>query len=201
MTKLELEPSWTRRQFLKSSAITVGGAAAFPDIITSSALGARNRARASERITMGVIGMGRRAERVTGAFLEEPDAQVVAVCDVSAERREIGRRQINDKYGNQNCRTYIDMLEMLDRPDIDAVLIATGDNWHSGVPNSWVVGIGNRPDKITAYIYRNICLFLFHKREDICPTNYIGNEQHQKNHQGNHKHIGSSCRHLLEFFV
>ncbi|WP_309707858.1 Gfo/Idh/MocA family oxidoreductase, partial [Armatimonas sp.] len=36
-------------------------------------------------------------------------------------------------YGNQDCKQYIDMMELLARPDIDAVLIATGDNWHSGV--------------------------------------------------------------------
>src|SRR5439155_19838307 len=37
----------------------------------------------------------------------------------------------DQKYGNQNCDTYRDFRELLDRGDIDAVLIATGPNWHA----------------------------------------------------------------------
>jgi predicted dehydrogenase len=113
-------------------AAAASGVIALPNIITSSALGAEGRAPASERIVVGVIGVGGRGRDDMRAFMAQPDAQVVAVCDVFVERRKNAQDMVNTKYGNQDCAAYIDMNELLDRQDIDAVLIATGDNWHSG---------------------------------------------------------------------
>ena len=123
----------TRRQFIRRAAATAGLVAAGPNIITSAALGAENRAPASERLNVGVIGTGGRGCDVMRAFMAQPDVQVRAVCDVIADRRNAAQNQVNQGYGNQDCTAHIDMLELLARPDIDAVLIATGDNWHSGV--------------------------------------------------------------------
>ena len=120
-----------RREFVKMSTAAVGGIVAAPLVITNSALGAKDRAPASERIGMGVIGVGGRGRGVMKAFMDEPDVQVLAVCDVFANRRNDARDQVNRGYGNNDCAAYIDMLELLARKDIDAVLIATGDNWHS----------------------------------------------------------------------
>jgi len=133
MKQLKLKKRWTRRQFIKGATTAAGSIVAAPWVITSTALGAQGRAPAGERIVMGVIGVGGRARRVMDTFMAEPDVQIVAVCDVNRERRQAGRDKVNQKYDNQDCETYIDMLEMLERPDIDAVLIGTGDNWHSGV--------------------------------------------------------------------
>src|SRR5207302_8257849 len=66
-----------------------------------------------------------------GCFLEEPDVRFVAVCDVKAQRRRAVKKKADDKYGNHDCATYRDLRELLARPDIDAVLIATGPNWHA----------------------------------------------------------------------
>jgi hypothetical protein len=66
-----------------------------------------------------------------GCFLEEPDVRFAAVCDVKAERRRLIKKRADDKYGNQDCATYRDLRELLARSDIDAVLIATGPNWHA----------------------------------------------------------------------
>ncbi len=55
----------------------------------------------------------------------------MAVCDVKAKRRAEVKQIADKKYGNQDCATYRDMHELLDRDDIDAVLIATGPNWHA----------------------------------------------------------------------
>ncbi len=55
----------------------------------------------------------------------------VAVCDVKAVRREAVKKMADAKYGNQDCATYRDLRELLARSDIDAVLIATGPNWHA----------------------------------------------------------------------
>jgi hypothetical protein len=55
----------------------------------------------------------------------------VAVCDVKAKRREAVKKTVDTQYGNSQCATYRDLRELLARPDIDAVLIATGPNWHA----------------------------------------------------------------------
>ncbi len=133
MEQRSLTLSCTRRQFIRRAAATAGVIAAGPNIITSAALGAVDRAPASGRINVGVIGNGGRGCDVMRAFMAQPDVQVRAVCDVIADRRNAAKAQVDQGYGNQDCATYIDMLELLARPDIDAVLIATGDNWHSGV--------------------------------------------------------------------
>jgi predicted dehydrogenase len=123
----------SRRQFLTGSAAAAGALLAAPAIIPSTVLGADGRAAASERITVGVIGCGGRGQQVMRAFMAQPDAQVVAVSDCYRDKRDASKKIVDDRYGNSDCATYIDMMDLLDRKDIDAVLIATGDNWHSGV--------------------------------------------------------------------
>jgi len=117
----------TRRAFCTRLA---AGAAA-PYVITSSALGASGRAPASERIVMATIGLGGRGRHVMQALMSNEDVQMVAVCDVMATRRRIGKQMVDRHYGNSDCVTYRDFLEVLARDDIDALLIATGDNWHA----------------------------------------------------------------------
>jgi predicted dehydrogenase len=58
------------------------------------------------------------------------DIRCVAIADVQANRREAGQTLVNKHYGNSDCAVYRDFRELLDRRDIDAVLIATGDRWH-----------------------------------------------------------------------
>ncbi len=123
-------PHLSRRGFIKSTAASLGGLILAPNLLLRSA---HANTAASNRLGVGVIGLGGRGRRVMQAFLEQPDTQVLAVCDCYAERRQQGVEQVNQHYGNQDCASYMDFLEILARPDIDAVLIATGDNWHSGV--------------------------------------------------------------------
>ena len=52
------------------------------------------------------------------------------MCDVKETRRQAVKAIADKKYGNNDCDTYRDFRELLQRPDIDAVLIATGPNWH-----------------------------------------------------------------------
>ena len=85
----------------------------------------------SERIVLGGIGIGNRGTYDLSCFLPQPDVQFVAVCDVKAERREAVKKMVDGKYGNSDCATYRDLRELLARSDIDAVLIATGPNWHA----------------------------------------------------------------------
>ena len=117
----------SRRTFLAQAAAI--GSATLPTIVPSRALGFGGTA-ASERITLGVIGIGNRCKYVLGSMLGLPDVQCVAIADVQQSRRDEGKKLIDDKYGNSDSTLYHDFRELLARQDIDAVLIATGDRWH-----------------------------------------------------------------------
>lgn len=120
----------SRRGFLKT-AVGAGALLAVPQIIPGTALGKNGAVAPSERIVLGGIGIGNRGGYDLGCFLHEPDVQFVAVCDVKANRRKAVKDMADARYGNQDCATYVDLRELLARQDIDAVLIATGPNWHA----------------------------------------------------------------------
>ena len=118
-----------RRRFLKT-AVSAGAAVMAPQLIPGSALGQDGSVPASERITVGGIGIGRRGGYDLGCFLQQPDVQFLAVCDIKAKRRAEVKAIADRHHGNQDCDTYRDFRDLLERDDIDAVLIATGPNWH-----------------------------------------------------------------------
>ncbi len=120
-----------RRRFLKDAITTVGAAFAAPMIIPASALGRNGSVAPSERVVVGGIGIGNRGTYDLGCFLEQKDVQFVAVCDIKEGRRLGIKKRVDDQYGNDQCAMYRDFRELLDRSDIDAVLIATGPNWHA----------------------------------------------------------------------
>ena len=122
--------SLSRRRFVRN-ALTASTAIALPHVVPGSVLGKNGTVAPSERIVMGGIGIGNRGTYDLGCFLGEPDVQFIAVCDVK-ERRRIAVKQMADKkYGNNDCDMHRDLRELLARQDIDAVLIATGPNWHA----------------------------------------------------------------------
>jgi predicted dehydrogenase len=117
----------TRRNFIKSAAWIAG----MPTIIPASVLGQNGKTPPSNQIVVGGIGIGPRGREVLKYFLKQPDVRFVAVADPQSSRREIIRRTVNRQYGNEDCKSHIDMREILDRKDIDTVLITTGDRWHA----------------------------------------------------------------------
>ena len=98
--------------------------------IPASALGRAGRIPPSQRIVMGSIGVGNMGFGDMNAFMNIPETQVVAVCDVKRPMRERAKRAVDAHYGNADCAVYNDFRELLDRNDIDAVSIATLDSWH-----------------------------------------------------------------------
>ena len=120
-----------RRRFLQNAVSAAGAAAVAPMIIPSSALGRDGAVAPSDRIVVGGIGIGRRGGYDLGCFLQQPDVQFVAVADIKKKRQGEVKKIIDDNYGNADCVTYRDFRDVLGRSDIDAVLIATGPNWHA----------------------------------------------------------------------
>jgi predicted dehydrogenase len=101
-------------------------------MITSTALGAEGRPPASERIVMGGIGLGGRGSGDLRWLMNEPNVQFVAVCDVNGARRLGAKKAVDGRNRNTDCKMYRDFREFLpSSPDIDAMLIATGDRWHA----------------------------------------------------------------------
>jgi hypothetical protein len=64
-------------------------------------------------------------------FLRHKDSQFVAVCDVRQDRREAAKRVVDEYCQSGDCRLYTDFRDVLARPDIDAVYLATPDHWHA----------------------------------------------------------------------
>ncbi len=121
----------SRRNFLKTST-----AIAIPTLITSAALGSPGRAPASERITVGLIGTGKMCSGYhLNSLLGFEDVQIVAVCDVDTNRRQLAKQRVEQEYGQRTdyrgCDEYNDFRKIIEREDIDAVLIATPDFWHA----------------------------------------------------------------------
>jgi len=119
--------SRTRRQFLATSL----AAAAVPMIVPSHVLGRAGAVAPSNKLTLGVIGIGPRCIYDLTSMLQFADVQTVAIADVQASRRDAGKAMVDKHYGNSDCKLHRDFRELLDRKDIDAVLVATGDRWHA----------------------------------------------------------------------
>ncbi|NLX56122.1 MAG: Gfo/Idh/MocA family oxidoreductase [Planctomycetaceae bacterium] len=126
----ESERRHGRRRFLKTT-LKASTLLIAPQVIAATALGRDGAVAPSERIVMGGIGIGNRGTYDLDCFLQQPDVQYVAIADAKAARREAAKKMVDDKNGNQDCATYRDLRDLLARDDIDAVLIATGPNWHA----------------------------------------------------------------------
>lgn len=138
---------FSRRAFLAHAAVVSAGTLALPTFIPAPALGRGGAVPPSERVAMGFLGIGGQGgghllggawTYVAGGYAGRSDVQVLAVCDVWRDRRERAAKQVNDNYaqklGNGNfpaCRAYTDFRQVLEREDIDAVLIATPAHWHA----------------------------------------------------------------------
>jgi predicted dehydrogenase len=120
-----------RRQFLQTLGLqAVGGGLALPVLLPARVLG-REGCPPSEQVNLGVIGIGPRGTYDLQAMLSLPEVRCVAVADVQAKRREAARALLNAQPGQGRCEFLRDFRSLLDRRDIDAVLIATGDRWHA----------------------------------------------------------------------
>ena len=118
-----------RRDFVKNMA-TVGVAVGFPTIIPSSALGKDGSVAPSERVTMGVIGLGTQGTSNTRNFSGDKRVQIVALCDVNnSEGRQFYGYKNNGQLGLRNARKlfgmdipcYNDFREVLARKDVDVI--------------------------------------------------------------------------------
>ena len=120
-----------RRLFLRRMAGAGAATAAFPTVITSTALGAGGRPPASERLVAGAIGVGSMGRGDLNGFLGSRDVQVVGVCDVDTRHQQKAKQMVDGRYKNADCKTYLDFRELIGRGDLDICCLAMPDHWHA----------------------------------------------------------------------
>lgn len=126
-----------RRRFLQTGAAALA--------VRGMVLNHASATAPSERITLGVIGLGSRGFNLLDSLLAMPDAQVVAICDVDAFHyrdrawgkgaafgRDPAKQRIEKHYGSSSgLFVSSDFREVCSRKDIDAIVVATPDHWHA----------------------------------------------------------------------
>ena len=120
---MALDRHLTRRRF--------ANAAVAPLVVPASALGLGGAIPPSDRIAVAGIGMGGRNRRNIQEFMNQEDVRVLTVCDLFADRRELAKQLVDGHYGTSDCTATRFHEEVLERKDIDAVVIGTGDRWHA----------------------------------------------------------------------
>jgi predicted dehydrogenase len=109
-----------RRDFMKRAAITSTGAT-----LALSAVAGR-KASANDKVIVGVIGTGRQGQDNLQDFARQPEVEIAAVSDVYQPNLDKGLKATDGK-----AKPYKEFRQILDRKDIDAVIVATPDHWHA----------------------------------------------------------------------
>ncbi|CAN5253124.1 Gfo/Idh/MocA family oxidoreductase [soil metagenome] len=118
----------SRRHFLGTSILGAAGISLLPQISFS-------KISANDKLNIGVIGLGRQSQGLTNAFLNMPGVEVVAGCDVYGVKRQRFEQKVKQHYAENKKKSkvkiYENYQELLNRKDIDAVVIVTPDHWHA----------------------------------------------------------------------
>ncbi|WKX75474.1 Gfo/Idh/MocA family protein [Zobellia laminariae] len=133
-TKQSLSGQLSRRLFISKTALVAGAIS----IVPRHVLG-RGFTAPSDRVNLGYIGLGKQSITLSNAFIANTDeAQIVAGSDVWTTKNEWFKAHVSklyaDKRKQQNYKgltTTGNYLELFERDDIDAVVIATPDHWHA----------------------------------------------------------------------
>ena len=127
-TKKEL----SRRQFLGTAAIGMAGISLLPSLSSCT-----SKAIPNDKIRMGFIGMGQQSMFLLNGFIQIPGVRVVAGCDVYGRKRQRFENRVNKFYTENNVdvkvTTYEKFEDLLQRDDIDAVVIAVPDHSHARI--------------------------------------------------------------------
>lgn len=132
---MSIRPSLSRREFLASSTRTAAAVGLGAALAGQTAKAATRTIGANDRITLGLIGCGSRGTWISHSALTADNVVCTALCDVGDFRMDETTakitKQMEDK-GHQNIKIdrYEDYRRLLERKDLDAVMIATPDHWH-----------------------------------------------------------------------
>lgn len=127
----------SRRRFLAGS---LAGLVAAPLFVPPAALGKDGRLPPSDRITLGIFGVGNRGSGGINAMKPLPDHQILAIAEARRDRAERALGVVNGMYAARAgtpdykaCKIYSDFRDVLQRDDIDAVWGTVPDHWHGPI--------------------------------------------------------------------
>lgn len=127
------ETSKSRRRFIKQLVLT---GTAF-SIVPRHVLG-KGFVAPSDKITLGLIGCGKKSGSTANSFSNCPEAQIVAASDLFPGKIKAFQGKVNQAYAKNRGESdyngvdaYVDYTEMLERTDIDGIVITTPDHWHA----------------------------------------------------------------------
>jgi predicted dehydrogenase len=122
----------TRRAFLQTAATGAAATAiGVPYFVPARVLGADGVTPPSDRILMGVIGAGGMGTVNLAEFMNDPEVQMIAACDVDQGHLDNAVATAHAKSGNRDCRAFHDFRELLDVDGLEAVAVVTPDHWHA----------------------------------------------------------------------
>lgn len=114
--------SFSRRRFIKTASAATFAA----PVIMQSSMAAGKKIPASDKVNLGIIGCGGLGNVSLNICSSQPDVVITAACDVWKARLD----PVLEKFKG-SCTGYPDFREMLQRKDLDAVIIATPAHWHA----------------------------------------------------------------------
>jgi predicted dehydrogenase len=122
----------TRRNFLAATAISA--AAVSPLVIASSVLGREGQIAPNEQIPLAMVGYGNRGGEIIRGFRDTRRGfRAIAFADCKESQRERAKRDTDNYYKNTDSKTYEKYEDILARDDIDVIVIATPDHWHTKI--------------------------------------------------------------------
>ncbi|UCD52095.1 MAG: Gfo/Idh/MocA family oxidoreductase [Phycisphaerales bacterium] len=117
----------TRRSLLKATL----AAQIAPAFVPAPLLGAAEETAPSNKLTVGVLGVGAQGQYDLQNFLAQDDVRVTAICDVNRRHIERAKGHISKAYGRADVKVFTDFRELHADPSIDAILMALPVHWHS----------------------------------------------------------------------
>ncbi|MEO6330839.1 MAG: Gfo/Idh/MocA family oxidoreductase, partial [Ginsengibacter sp.] len=122
----------SRRNFLQNSAAIAGGTLLLSGVDNQAFAIFKNRIAPGDQLNIGAIGIKGMGWADVTAAVKIPGVNLVALCDVD---KNVLDQRMNDlaklNVDSQKVKTYSDYRQLLDRKDIDAVIIGTPDHWHA----------------------------------------------------------------------
>lgn len=121
-----------RRNFVKTSMIAGTGAMAGLTLYSCDPTRNMSVPGPNDTIQLGMIGLGMRGKQLMREFFRIPRVRIMAISDIDDMRLDTYSKLINEHYGSDGepVATFKDFRELIDRSDIDGVIVATPDHWH-----------------------------------------------------------------------
>ncbi|GGF27833.1 Gfo/Idh/MocA family protein [Echinicola rosea] len=123
----------SRRKFMGASALSAAGLSFLPHFGIGKPQALTNSPLGISTVRLGFIGLGRQSHGIMNGMMNIPHVEITAGCDVYGVKRERFQHTVSSRYGKQPSEVpvYENYQELLQRDDVDAVVIATPDFWHA----------------------------------------------------------------------